>query len=194
MSVCAGATVTESPVWTPIGSMFSIEQTITTLSLWSRITSSSNSSQPSTDSSTRTWLIGLAARPSETTWRSSVAVFPTPPPWPPRVKAGRTIGGSEMRPSASAASTSPRLPTVSDQGIAQARLVHRPAELLAVLGAADRRRVGADQLDPEALQGAVLVQLHRQVEGGLAAERRQQRVGALLLDDLRHRAGSSGST
>ena len=46
MSVCCGATVTESPVWTPIGSMFSIEQTITTLSLWSRMTSSSNSPQP----------------------------------------------------------------------------------------------------------------------------------------------------
>ena len=80
MSVCAGATVTESPVWTPIGSTFSIEQMITTLSLRSRITSSSNSPQPSTDSSTRTWLIGLAARPSETTWRSSVSVSPTPPP------------------------------------------------------------------------------------------------------------------
>ena len=30
--VCCGATVTESPVCTPIGSMFSIEQTTTTLS------------------------------------------------------------------------------------------------------------------------------------------------------------------
>ena len=76
MSVWAGATVTESPVWTPIGSTFSIEQMITTLSLRSRITSSSNSPQPITDSSTRTWLIGLAARPSETTWRSSVSVLP----------------------------------------------------------------------------------------------------------------------
>src|SRR5680860_1439525 len=36
----------ESPVWTPMGSMFSMEQTITTLSLASRITSSSNSFQP----------------------------------------------------------------------------------------------------------------------------------------------------
>ena len=32
VSVIAGATVTESPVCTPIGSMFSIEQTTTTLS------------------------------------------------------------------------------------------------------------------------------------------------------------------
>ncbi len=70
----------------------------------------------------------------------------------------------------------------------QPRLGHRLAEFLAVLGAADRVRVGADQLDPVALQRAVLVQLHRQVQRRLAAERRQQRVGPLLLDDPRHRA------
>ena len=46
--VMAGATVIESPVWTPMGSTFSIEHTITTLSRRSRITSSSNSFQPST--------------------------------------------------------------------------------------------------------------------------------------------------
>ena len=176
-------------MWTPIGSTFSIEQMITTLSLRSRITSSSNSPQPSTDSSTSTWLIGLAARPSETTWRSSVSVSPTPPPWPPRVKAGRTIAGSVILPSASAASTSPRLPTVIDQGM------RRPASFIVRRNSSrsSARRiavvVGADQLDPEALQRAVLVQRHRQVERGLAAEGRQQRVGALLLDDLRHRAG-----
>ena len=57
----AGAQQTESPVCTPIGSRFSIEQTITTLSSRSRITSSSNSPQPSTDSSTSTCEIGLSA-------------------------------------------------------------------------------------------------------------------------------------
>ena len=46
VSVMAGATVTESPVCTPIGSKFSIEQTTTTLSWWSRISSSSNSFHP----------------------------------------------------------------------------------------------------------------------------------------------------
>ena len=46
VSVIAGATVTESPVCTPIGSTFSIEHTTTTLSLLSRISSSSNSFQP----------------------------------------------------------------------------------------------------------------------------------------------------
>ena len=47
VSVCAGATVIESPVCTPIGSKFSIEQMMTTLSALSRITSISNSFQPS---------------------------------------------------------------------------------------------------------------------------------------------------
>ena len=49
--VWAGATVMESPVCTPMGSKFSMGQMMTTLSLASRITSSSNSFQPNTDSS-----------------------------------------------------------------------------------------------------------------------------------------------
>ena len=65
-SVMAGATQTESPVWTPIGSRFSIEQTMITLSRRSRITSSSNSSQPSSDSSSSTWPIGDSATPRST--------------------------------------------------------------------------------------------------------------------------------
>ena len=84
-SVCCGATVTESPVWTPIGSMFSIEQTITTLSLRSRMTSSSNSPQPSTDSSSRTCEIGDASRPWATIRRNSSGVRAMPPPRPPSV-------------------------------------------------------------------------------------------------------------
>ena len=54
----------ESPVCTPIGSKFSIEQMITTLSARSRITSNSNSFQPRIDSSIRTSCIGDAARPA----------------------------------------------------------------------------------------------------------------------------------
>src|ERR1035438_6886646 len=48
-----GATVMESPVWTPMGSKFSMEQMMTQLSALSRITSISNSFQPSRDSSMR---------------------------------------------------------------------------------------------------------------------------------------------
>ncbi len=63
VSVCAGATVIESPVWMPIGSKFSIEQITTKLSALSRITSSSYSFQPSTDSSIRTWCTGERSIP-----------------------------------------------------------------------------------------------------------------------------------
>src|SRR5919202_1514044 len=59
VSVMAGATVIESPVCTPIGSKFSMEQTITTLSARSRMTSSSYSFQPRIDSSIRTSVVGL---------------------------------------------------------------------------------------------------------------------------------------
>ena len=62
----------------------------------------------------------------------------------------------------------------------QAGLLHRRAELVAVLGAADRVVVRADQLDAVLLERAVLVQRLGEVQRGLAAERRQQRVGALL--------------
>ncbi len=73
-----------------------MEQTITTLSLRSRITSSSNSSQPTSDSSTSTWPIGLSSRP-RATWRTSASsVSAKPPPWPPSVNAGRTTAGAGM--------------------------------------------------------------------------------------------------
>ena len=57
-------------------------------------------------------------------------------------------------------------------------------ELLAVLAALDRLDGGADQLDAVLLEDAGLVEGHRAVERGLAAEGGQQRVGALLGDDL----------
>ena len=64
VSVCAGATVMLSPVWIPIGSRFSMEQTITTLSARSRMTSSSYSSHPRIDSSLSTSVVGLAPVPA----------------------------------------------------------------------------------------------------------------------------------
>ena len=106
MSVCCGATVTLSPVWTPIGSMFSIEQTITTLSLRSRITSSSNSPQPSTDWSMRICEIGDAASPRAAIVRNCSSVCAAPPPRPPSVNAGRMITGSGTSSRAASASSS----------------------------------------------------------------------------------------
>jgi hypothetical protein len=61
--VCAGATVIESPVCTPIGSRFSIEQTMMQLSRRSRTTSISNSFQPITDSSISSSAVGEASKP-----------------------------------------------------------------------------------------------------------------------------------
>ena len=69
--VCWGATVIESPVWTPMASKFSTEQTTMALSAMSRITSSSNSFQPSTDCSISTRWVGLAWRAAATTSSSS---------------------------------------------------------------------------------------------------------------------------
>ena len=63
VSVCAGATVIESPVCTPIGSRFSIEQTMMQLSFLSRTTSISNSFQPSSDSSISNSCVGERSRP-----------------------------------------------------------------------------------------------------------------------------------
>ena len=62
--VCAGATVMESPVWTPMGSTFSMEQMTMPLPAASRMTSISYSFQPSRDFSTRTSVSGESSRPS----------------------------------------------------------------------------------------------------------------------------------
>ena len=107
-SVIWGATVIESPVWTPIASKFSIEQTMITLSAVSRMTSSSNSFQPSTDSSIRTSWVGDSRSPLATTLRNSASVFAAPPPEPPSVKDGRITAGRPMSSSTFSASASDR--------------------------------------------------------------------------------------
>jgi hypothetical protein len=66
VKVNAGATVTLSPVWTPIGSTFSIEQMMMQLSARSRTTSISYSFHPSTDSSISTSRVGEARKPPRT--------------------------------------------------------------------------------------------------------------------------------
>ena len=106
---------------------------------------------------------------------------------------GRPMSGSAssacVRPRLTSTRRSSLVPAGGDRagGHAQARLRHRHPEQLAVLGAGDRLVVGADQLHPAALQRAVVVQRLGEVQRGLPAERRQQRVGALALDHLRRR-------
>ena len=67
----------------------------------------------------------------------------------------------------------------------QADALHRLAEELAVLGAADHVDGRAEQLDPERVEHALLGELDREVERRLAAERRQQRVGPLAAEHVR---------
>ena len=71
VNVCAGATVMESPVCTPIGSTFSIEQTITQLSAQSRMTSSSYSFQPKSERSNNTEWSGDSESPLAAISRNS---------------------------------------------------------------------------------------------------------------------------
>jgi len=106
VSVWAGATVMESPVCTPMGSKFSMEQMMTTLSAPSRMTSSSYSFQPMTDSSMSTSLKGESSRPLATISRSSDSFSAMPAPVPPRVDDGRTMSGN---PRSSAICSAPRM-------------------------------------------------------------------------------------
>ena len=71
VSVRAGATVMLSPVCTPIGSMFSMAQTMMQLSARSRTTSISNSFQPKRLSSIKTSVTGDRSRPALTMLRNS---------------------------------------------------------------------------------------------------------------------------
>ena len=104
-SVWLGATTMLSPVWTPIGSMFSMLQMVMQLSAPSRITSYSISFQPMSERSSRTWLMGLAASPLATMVLNSSIVVQMPPPVPPSVYAGRTTSGRGRVFSASYASS-----------------------------------------------------------------------------------------
>ncbi len=100
-----------SPVWTPMGSIFSIEQMMTQLSLRSRTTSISYSFQPSTDSSTSTCLTGEACSPARTICSYSSLLYAMPPPVPASVKEGRMMSGRPIL--ARACSASAMLVTIS---------------------------------------------------------------------------------
>src|SRR5262249_1262553 len=65
----------------------------------------------------------------------------------------------------------------------------RPLEEVAVLGEAHRDLVRADQPDVAALEDAALRQREREVQRGLAADGRKNRVGPLLLEDPLQKLG-----
>jgi len=79
-----GATTMLSPVCTPIGSTFSIEVIIITLSTQSLITSYSISFHPNTDCSTSTWATGLISRPLDKNSSNSSLLYAVEPPLPPK--------------------------------------------------------------------------------------------------------------
>ena len=185
MSDCCGATVTLSPVCTPIGSMFSIEQTITTLSALSRMTSSSNSPQPRTDSSISTWPIGEAAMPVATIFSYSARRAGDA-----ATAASEGEGRADDGRQAELVEVAQRLLDAGHDrvlGGPQPGLLHRLVKQLTVLGAVDRVVVGADQFHVELGQCAVVVQRLGEVQRRLSAERRQQGVGTLAFDHLAHR-------
>jgi hypothetical protein len=76
-SVCDGATTIDSPVWIPIGSRFSMLQTVMQLSRPSRTTSYSISFQPRRHSSTSTW--GTPPANARCSASSSARAFSTMP-------------------------------------------------------------------------------------------------------------------
>ena len=101
-----------------------------------------------------------------------------PPPVPPSVNDGRMIAGiADLLDDAQRIVERAGEAAVRDL---QAEPLHRRGELLAVFRHADRARVRADQLDAVLLEHAAVVQLERDVQRGLAAHGRQQRVRPLL--------------
>ena len=157
-SVCTGATTMLSPVCTPRGSTFSMEQTAMQVPSASRITSYSISCQPTRQRSTITWPMGLARRPLRTRSQYSSSVTTIPPPVPPSVKAGRTIAGSPICASAVVAAAS-RAAGVSPSTIALgavgcpirshiARKSSRSSAALIAVSGVPRRRIGCRSKTP----------------------------------------------
>ncbi len=96
-----------------------------------------------------------------------------PPPVPPSVNAGRMMTGKRPIFSVTARASS-RLCAVPLIGHVEADGNHEVLEDLPVFAAFDGLGFGANHLDAVFLQHAALVQSHRRVERGLAAERREQ--------------------
>ena len=100
-----------------------------------------------------------------------------PPPAPPSVNEGLGVGQGV------GVAASRRL---------YAELGHALVEELAVLAALDGGQVAADHLHAVLVQDAGAREVDGRIEAGLAAERGQKRVGALLHDDLLHELGRDG--
>ena len=182
----------ESPVWTPMGSKFSMEQTMMTLSARSRITSSSNSFQPSALSSMRTSWTGERSSPrSRIVYEIFVVVGDA--------AAGTAHGetGAQDRGVAVLGGEGKAALDVGDELRArglEADFAHRVFEEEAVFGLLDGVDFGADQFDSVAIEDAGFGQFDGEVQGGLSAYRGEQGVGPFLGDDFFEIWRLSGST
>jgi hypothetical protein len=174
--------VIESPVCTPIGSRFSIEQTITALSAPSRITSSSNSFQPAIDSSISTSLTGARRqRPSRDVGEPVPIVGEAAPASTQGERRPDDHGEPERHPKRHGLLDRPRDARPRD---IETGLDHRALEPASILRLVDRLERRAEHPDAQPAQVAGLRERDAHVQTGLAAERRQQRVGSLSLEDL----------
>ena len=98
------------------------------------------------------------------------------------VNEGRMIDG---KPSAACTcSASSMLCAIDERAEPRPMLGHRDLEFFAIFRLVDGFLRRADHLDAVFFQHTVLGQIERAVERGLAAHGRQQRIGALLGDDL----------
>ena len=190
VSVMAGATVTESPVCTPIGSTFSMEQTTTTLSCRSRISSSSYSFQPSTLSSMSTSCTGrrgqagagealqvlggvrhAGAEPAHGERRPDDHRQAQLGDGRADLVHGVADPGAGHQAAGSTPSRTPALATISLNSCRSSP--RRMASMLAPISST-----------PYFSSTPGLVQRDRGVQRGLPAQRGQQRVGPLAGDDL----------
>ena len=172
-----------SPVWTPIGSMFSIEQMTTKLSATSRMTSSSYSFHPMTLSSIR---ISWTGREAQAALGQLAELFDVVG------DAAADAAERERRPddrrearvvfTSSIASLSERARPLFGTSTPISSIASRNSE--PVFAHLDRVDLRADELHAVPRERAVLVQRDRQVQRRLAADGRQQRVGPLGRDDL----------
>ena len=117
--------------------------------------------------STSTWCTGETARACLASSRSSVSSSAKPPPVPPSVKAGRsTTGVADARGGLDAALQ--RLGGLAgEHRLAQA--LTQLLELLAILGQLYALHAGAQHLHAALGEDAELLQLHGEVQSGLAA-------------------------
>ena len=190
VSVWAGATVMESPVCTPIASKFSMQQTITTLSCLSRITSISYSFQPRMLSSSITSFTGDILRPAETSASNSSLLYAIPPPAPPSVKLARQMHGNPN--SSSASRASPSVLTRRDLGrsrpmfVIASRNSSRSSALLMT------SRFAPIISTPHSSRTPSFSTAEGDVQAGLAAEGGQERVRPFAADDLGDVLGGEG--